>query len=110
MIDPNDFDILVEETFEELDRLIETNAVSGVDVYYDASACTFEFADISRVTLACDRASQRLDLRAEDGGARFYYHPVEEQWYDGETEESLTATIDGILSRKLGHPIRLVHQ
>lgn len=108
MLDHTDFEITVEETYEFIERRIDELAINHVEVTAHGGNCVIEFEDVSRIVMKRDTAERRIQLEHTTGTIhRFYYDDVEEEWFNETTEVPLIASLNKMISEKVGRAIDL---
>ncbi|HLV65590.1 MAG TPA: iron donor protein CyaY [Polyangiaceae bacterium] len=66
---------------------------------------TLEFSDGTRYVINSHRAARQIWMAAERSAWHFDYD--DGRWVAAKTGEELWAVVEGVLARKLGHPVRL---
>jgi iron-sulfur cluster assembly protein CyaY len=89
----------LEQTLGDLDERLEVDLASGV--------LTLEFSDGTKYVVNSHRAARQIWMAAERAAWHFDYRASEARWMTTKSTEELWATIEGVLSRKLGRPVTL---
>jgi CyaY protein len=105
---------LSEQAYEEaadqelraLERRI-ADAVEGLEVDLASGILTVEFEDGARYVINSHRAARQIWMAAERSAWHFDLRPADRRWVTSKGGEELWSTVEGVLSRKLGRPIRL---
>ena len=107
-MDTREFEITVEETFEQVAHLIETGILNGVDVIVHEDQCRFAFDDGSAMQIHRDMEQRKLHFDAAGHRvASFTYNEVEEAWLEDETKQTLLTVLNRTFSQKYGSTVSL---
>jgi len=104
-MDENDFRIAIDETFEQINRLLEELAIDGLDMDVEDGMYVIEFSDQSRILLSRIQNERTLLFELPSGRQRsFYYHEIEESWFDRKNEEELFVVLGRVIEATVGIP------
>jgi len=102
-MDENDFRIAIDETFEQINRLLEELAIDGLEMDIEDGMCVIEFSDQSRILLSRKQNERTLLFELPSGRQRFfYYHEIEESWFDRKNEEELFVVLGRVIEATVG--------
>jgi len=104
---------LAEKEFERVadDTLrLLLDALDGIDTLeadLQMGVLTLEFADGVRYVINSHRAALQIWMAAERNAWHFDYQPSDARWVAKKDGAELWETVSGVLSRKLGAPVKL---
>lgn len=100
-----EFEREADKTLRALDRAL--SEIDGLEVDLESGILALEFADGLKYIINSHRAARQIWMAAERSAWHFDYLPSKERWIAGKSGEELWATLEGVLSRKLGQPLKL---
>jgi hypothetical protein len=107
-MDSKDYRIIVSETFDRIEASLRRHAVEGVEASSDGSRLILQAHDMREIAFESDPAAQRLLATFDDAPpARFYYHDIEERWFDERTEEPFSIGLGRMLASLTRIPITI---
>ena len=106
-MDRQDFEVIVRETWEGIERAIDELALDGVEAYPEEKGMRLMFDDGSAATLTRNDDAMQLDLVTGSYLVPFYYDEGEEAWYAHTDERPLLSVISDVISDKLERRITL---
>lgn len=102
------FSLHAEQTVEDLmSRLEEIDALEDCDMDIIDGVFELEFDDGSKVIINRQAPVEQLWLASPEGPAHFGYNAASGEWENDKTGESLTRTLERVLSQKTGSAITL---
>jgi CyaY protein len=102
------FEQAADATLHALERAL--NDLEGLEMDLSMGVLTLEFSDGVKYVINSHRAARQIWMAAERSAWHFDYHPDERAWKaSSKGGEELWATVEAVLSRKLGTPIKLAH-
>jgi CyaY protein len=102
------FSLHAEQTLEALlERMSEFDALADLDMDIIDGVLTLEFEDGGKVILNRQEAASQIWLASPEGPAHFGYDADQDAWLNDRTGESLTDTLNRVLSQHTGEEIRL---
>jgi CyaY protein len=102
------FSLHAEQTLETLlERMSGIDALADLDMDIIDGVLTIEFDDGGKVILNRQEAASQIWLASPEGTAHFGYDPNKDAWLNDRTGESLTGTLNRVLSAGTGEEIRL---
>jgi len=102
------FALLAEQTIEDLMARLETiNALDDCDLDLIDGVFELEFEDGAKLVINRQAPVEQLWLASPEGPAHFGYNTQSGEWENDKTGESLTATLERVLSARTGANIRL---
>ncbi|APR79953.1 Frataxin protein CyaY [Minicystis rosea] len=81
--------------------------LDGVEVSLQLGVLTLEFADGVRYVINSHRAARQIWMAAERSAWHFDYRPAEDRWVATKNGDELWTAVEGVMSRKLGHALKL---
>jgi CyaY protein len=81
--------------------------LDGVEVDLESGILTLEFSDGVKYVVNSHRAARQIWMAAERSAWHFDLDPDRDVWIATKTGDELWATLEGVLSRKLGRPLEL---
>jgi frataxin-like iron-binding protein CyaY len=107
-MDPKDYRITVAETFDRIEGSLRRRAVETVESIRGGERLVLQTKEFSELALASDPDAQRVIVSIDTAiPARFYYHEIEEQWFEERTEESLGDAINRLLATATGNSVTI---
>jgi CyaY protein len=100
------FDAAADRSLRALDRQIN-EIPEGVEADLESGILTLEFEDGGKFVVNSHRAARQIWMAAERTAWHFDYAPATDRWISAKTGEELWSTLEAIVSRKLGRPVRL---
>ena len=100
-----DFDEYADKTLRALDQAL--NDIDGVEVDLESGILTLEFEDGMKYIVNSHRAARQIWMAAERTAWHFDYLPADKRWVATKSAEELWATVEAVVTRKLGAPINL---
>jgi CyaY protein len=101
-----DFDDIADKTLRALDQAL--NAVeSGLEADLESGILTIEFEDGMKYVVNSHRAARQIWMAAERNAWHFDYRAGESRWVAPKNGDELWATLEAVVSRKLGSPVAL---
>lgn len=104
-MDEATFDKLAGDELKLLDQKLGELDEAEVDSTGDV--ITLEFADGAKYVINSHRAARQIWLSAEMRASHYSWQAGSRRWLDDKTGEDLYARIEGVLSARLGRPVRL---
>ena len=102
------FSLHAEQTLESLlERMSEIDAVADLDIDIIDGVLTLEFEDGGKIIINRQEAANQIWLASPEGPAHFGYDADQDAWLNDRTGESLTDTLNRVLSAGTGEEIRL---
>lgn len=102
------FPLHAEQTLENLlERMSGFDALADLDMDIIDGVLTLEFEDGGKLILNRQEAARQIWLASPEGPAHFGYDADRDAWLNDRTGESLTDTLNRVLSRHTGEEIRL---
>jgi CyaY protein len=102
------FSLHAEQTLEALlERMSEIDALTDLDMDIIDGVLTLEFDDGGKLILNRQEAANQIWLASPEGPAHFGYDADRKAWLNDRTAESLTDTLNRVLSEGCGEQIRL---
>ena len=102
------FALHAEQTVEDLmERLEAIDALEDCDMDLIDGVFELEFDDGAKLIINRQEPVEQLWLASPEGPAHFGYNGDSGEWENDKTGESLTATLERVLSQKTGQAIRL---
>ncbi|MFW5453043.1 iron donor protein CyaY [Thioalkalivibrio sulfidiphilus] len=102
------FSLHAEQTLESLlERMSEFDALADLDMDIIDGVLTLEFEDGGKLILNRQEAASQIWLASPEGPAHFGYDADRDAWLNDRTGESLTDTLNRVLSAGCGETIRL---
>ena len=93
---------------EELRRLVRAlDDVDTIETDLQMGVLTIDFGDGSKYVINSHRAARQIWMAAERNAWHFDYKPESSSWRTNKDDAELWSTVDAVLSRKLGSPIKL---
>jgi CyaY protein len=89
----------LEGALGDVDERLEVDLASGV--------LTLEFWDATKYVVNSHRAARQIWMAAERSAWHFDYRRIDGRWTTSKADEELWATLEGVVSRKLGRPVAL---
>lgn len=102
-ITEHEFETRADETLRKLESAL--GGVDGLEVDLESGIVTVEFDGGLKYVLNSHRAARQIWMAAESSA--WHFDPVGERWIASKTQEELWATVEGVLTRKLGRPVSL---
>jgi frataxin-like iron-binding protein CyaY len=97
-MDSKDYHITVSETFDHIEDSLRRRAVEGVESIREDERLVLQFADFRELALQSDSAVRDLVLAFDASEPRrFFYHEIEEQWFDERSQEPLIDVLNRLL-------------
>jgi len=99
-----------ERAAPELNALLDAlDAVDddGVEAELGSDILTLEFADGTRYIVNSHRAARQIWMAADRNAWHFDWVPADERWIAAKTGDELWATLERVISGKLGHGVEL---
>ena len=104
----NSFSLHAEQTLEGLlERMSEIDALADLDMDIIDGVLTLEFDNGGTVILNRQEAAGQIWLASPEGPAHFGYDADRDAWLNDRTGETLTDTLNRVLSAGTGEEIRL---
>ncbi|OOG27148.1 iron donor protein CyaY [Thioalkalivibrio denitrificans] len=102
------FSLHAEQTLEGLlERMSEIDALADLDMDIIDGVLTLEFDNGGTVILNRQEAASQIWLASPEGPAHFGYDADQDEWLNDRTGETLTDTLNRVLSAGCGEPIGL---
>lgn len=102
------FNVHAEQTIEELmESMTQVEALDDFDMDIIGGVFTVDFEDGTKIIVNRQEPLEQLWLASPEGPAHFDYNDDAGEWQNDKTGESLVATLERVLSKKLGQPISL---
>ena len=102
------FSVHAEQTIEELmSRLEAIEALDDCDMDLIDGVFELEFEDGAKLIINRQEPVKQLWLASPEGPAHFGFDADSGEWENDKTGESLTRTLERVLSQKTGTSIRL---
>ncbi len=79
----------------------------SVEAELESDILTLEFADGTRYVINSHRAARQIWMAAERNAWHFDWVPAEERWIAAKTGDELWATLERVISGKLGRDVGL---
>jgi CyaY protein len=102
-ITEREFEGLADASLHELERAL--NDVDGIEVDLQSGIITIEFEGGLKYIVNSHRAARQIWMAAESSAWHFDYKAG--PWIAEKTDDELWATVEGVVSRKLGRPVTL---
>lgn len=100
------FDAAGDRSLRALDRQIN-EIPEGVEADLESGILTLEFDDGEKYVVNSHRAARQIWMAAARTAWHFDYRPAEDRWVAQKTGEELWSTLEEVLTRKLGRPVKL---
>src|SRR5262249_35288060 len=104
-ISEQDFERAADAELHALERALSD--VDGLEVDLESGILTLEFADGVKYIVNSHRAARQIWMAAERSAWHFDPKGEPPRWIAGKSGDELRATIEGVISRKLGRPFTL---
>ena len=101
-----DFEREADAALRALDAALNDLA-DGPEADLESGILTLEFPDGAKYIINSHRAARQIWMAAERTAWHFDLDPGQKAWVAPKGGDELWATLDAVLSRKLGHPVRL---
>ncbi len=79
----------------------------GVEAELESDILTLEFADGARYVVNSHRAARQIWMAADRNAWHFDWLPAEQRWVAAKTGDELWATLQRVISAKLGRNVAL---
>ena len=100
------YEVEADRTLRALERALE--ALEGnLEVDLESGILTIELEDGLKYVINSHRAARQIWMAADRSAWHFDYRPADGRWISARSGEELLATLEGILSRKLGRTVTL---
>src|SRR5690348_301381 len=100
-----EFERAAERTLHALEGAL--GDLDGMEVSLSLGVLTLEFGDGAKYVVNSHRAARQIWMAAERSAWHFDYLPSGGRWVASRNGDELGATLEGVLSRKLGRAITL---
>jgi len=101
----HDFEREADATLHALERVLSD--IDGLEVDLQSGILTLEFSDGVKYIVNSHRAARQIWMAAERSAWHFDYLAGPRRWVAGKSGDELRSTIEAVISRKLGHSLRL---
>lgn len=102
------FSIHAEQTIEDLMAQLETlDALDDCDMDIIDGVFELEFEDGAKLIINRQEPVEQIWLASPEGPAHFGFNAASGEWENDKTGESLTRTLERVLSQKTGSTITL---
>ena len=101
------FEVAADKELNTLLRALEDALDETVEVDLQSGILTLEFSDRTKYVINSHRAARQIWMAAERTAWHFDYRTSDSAWVTPGKGEELWATIEAVVSRKLGRPITL---
>jgi CyaY protein len=105
VISEQDFEREADRTLHAMERALD--GVDGLDVDLESGILTLEFSDGVKYIVNSHRAARQIWMAAERSAWHFDPEPGAARWVAKKSGDDLHATIEAVISRKLGRPFSL---
>jgi CyaY protein len=103
MLSEREFEAVAEKELRSLERAL--GELDGFEADLESGIITVEFDDGVKYVVNSHRAAKQIWMAAERNAWHFDYDGA--RWIATKTHDELWATIEGVLSRKLGKAVAL---
>ena len=101
-----EFDRVADKTLRALDKAL--NAIEqGIEADLESGILTLEFEDGVKYVVNSHRAARQIWMAAERNAWHFDYKPGDDRWVATKSGDELWSAVEGVVTRKLGRPIKL---
>ena len=105
VISEQDFEREADRALRALERAL--GDVDGLEVDLESGILTLEFSDGVKYIVNSHRAARQIWMAAERSAWHFDLEPGAGRWVARKNGDELRATIEAVVSRKLGKPFSL---
>lgn len=107
MMDERTFNALTDETFQRIERALDSQDPDDVELDTGGGYLTLTFRDSSRCVISTQRPVREIWMAADNTAWHFSRDDGKTDWVTRKTGEELFATLGALLERKLGKTILL---
>ena len=104
-LDEQAFEREADKALRALERAL--GEIDGIEVDLQSGIISLEFADGVKYIINSHRAARQIWMAAERSAWHFDYQAQAGRWVAGKSGDELWATVEGVVSRKLGRPVKL---
>jgi len=101
----HDFEREADQTLRALERALDD--LDGLEADLQSGILTLEFDDGVKFVVNSHRAARQIWMAAERSAWHFDFRRGAGRWVAGKSGEDLLPTLEGVLGRKLGRPVKL---
>jgi CyaY protein len=102
------YEELAEPELKKLLDAFDELETEPIDAELESGILTLEFSDDTRYVINSHRAARQIWMAAERSAWHFDWNPEKKRWIAEKTQDELWETLAAALTKKLGHPVRLV--
>jgi len=103
----SDYDALAAPELQRLIKSLDSLTDDSIEAELASDILTIEFSDGARYVLNSHRAARQIWLSAERSAWHFDYVPSSKSWVAAKTGDEMWATLNRLLTAKLGAAIEL---
>jgi CyaY protein len=103
MLSEQDFERAADTTLRALS--LRLDGLDGLEADLQSGILTIELDDGTKYIVNSHRAARQIWMAADRNA--WHFDPKDGAWIAAKSGEELVATIEGVLSRKLGRPVAL---
>lgn len=101
------FEVAADAALHALLRALEDALDETVEIDLQSGILTLEFKDGTKYVINSHRAARQIWMAAERQAWHFDYRTADQTWVTPGKGEELWATIEGVVTRKVGRPLKL---
>jgi len=107
LLSESDYDALAAPELQRLIKSLDSVTDDSIEAELASDILTIEFSDGARYVLNSHRAARQIWLSAERSAWHFDYVPSSKSWVAAKTGDEMWATLNRLLTAKLGAAIEL---
>jgi len=107
LLSESDYDALAAPELQRLIKSLDSLTDDSIEAELASDILTIEFSDGARYVLNSHRAARQIWLSAERSAWHFDYVPSSKSWVAAKTGDEMWATLNRLLTAKLGAAIEL---